>query len=91
MTICSTTDADNLYEELVGSQLFQVPLGTEERLKKWPKLVAGNDIHLTGVDWEVSCADIVLSSAGKISENLNIALKPVTQRTFFLLLTIFLF
>lgn len=64
VTICPLDSAENVYKELLGTELFRVPVGNQDRLEKWPQLVAGNDIKVTGVDWESSCADILLSSAG---------------------------
>lgn len=64
ITICPTSEANNLYKEFLGTELFQVPCGSEERLKKWPELCSSEEIHLTGIDWDTACADVVLSSAG---------------------------
>lgn len=64
VTICSTTQADELYKNLLGTEMFQVPIGNKERLQKWPNLEAADDIKLRGIDWDECCADIVLSSAG---------------------------
>lgn len=64
ITICSTESADEIYKEFLGTDLFQVPVGNEERLSKWPALEPEELIRLKGKDWEESCADIILSSAG---------------------------
>ena len=64
LSLVDYVDADEMYNELLGSPLLKVPFGNEERLKLWPGLV-GRDITVQGVGWNKSCADIVLSSAGK--------------------------
>lgn len=65
ITVCHMEDADDVYEELLGSHLFAVPCGSRERLSKWPGLSCyDKPIQLTGINDKISCADIVLSSAG---------------------------
>lgn len=64
ITICETSNADEIYREFLGTEMFKVPVGNKERLSKWPALEAGDLITLKGQDWEVSCADVVLSNAG---------------------------
>lgn len=65
ITVCDMNDADEVYEGLLGSHLFAVPCGSKERLDKWPGLSCYKEpIQFTGIDQKISCADIVLSSAG---------------------------
>lgn len=63
VTICYTDDASYVYDKLLTSEAFVVPFNAPERLKLWPQLRA-KDFQVTGLGWEVSAADIVLSSAG---------------------------
>lgn len=66
ITVCYTIDADELYNQLIGTNLFAVPCGNEKRLSMWPGLSCYKEpIEFTGIDQTTSCADIVLSSAGK--------------------------
>lgn len=66
ITICYTHDANELYENLLGSDLLAVPCGSLDRLKKWPGLQCLEEpFKLVGVNEKTSCADIVLSSAGE--------------------------
>jgi len=67
ITICDTVNADEVYDKLLGTHLFAVPCGSQERLSKWPGLGCYKEpIQLTGVNEKTSCADIVLSSAGRL-------------------------
>lgn len=66
ITICTLENAEDVYERLLGTDLFAVPCGSKNRLSKWPGLsVCKEPIKLTGVHEKTSCADIVLSSAGE--------------------------
>lgn len=66
ITICDMNYADEVYEKLLGTHLFAVPCGDRKRLKEWPGLSCyKKPIQFTGIDHKISCADIVLSSAGK--------------------------
>lgn len=66
ITVCDMIDADEVYERLLGTQLFAVPCGNKERLSRWPGLSCyKKPIQLTGLHEKTSCADIVLSSAGE--------------------------
>ncbi|KAK9504598.1 hypothetical protein O3M35_010900 [Rhynocoris fuscipes] len=67
ITICYTNDADQIYKDCLGTKYMAVPQGSQERLKQWPNLKAGNAIPLMGANTSTSCADIILSSAGWIS------------------------
>lgn len=65
ITICDMVDADEVYDQLLGTHLFAVPCGSQKRLSKWPGLSCYKEpIRLTGINDKTSCADIVLSSAG---------------------------
>lgn len=67
ITVCDLKDADDVYENLLGTNLFAVPCGSKERFSKWPGLSCYKEpIQLTGINEKTSCADIVLSSAGKL-------------------------
>lgn len=66
ITVCNMEYANEVYEKLLGTYLFAVPCGNEERLSKWPGLSSYKEpIRLTGINEKTSCADIVLSSAGE--------------------------
>ncbi|XP_050436060.1 nitric oxide-associated protein 1 [Adelges cooleyi] len=68
ITVCHTSDADELYTTLLGSDLLAVPCGSNDRLSKWPGLHCyKKTIELRGINEKTSCADIVLSSAGWVS------------------------
>lgn len=67
ITICDTFEADDLYKNLLGTEIFKVPSGNEERLTKFPSLQPSEVITIKGVDWDISSKDIVLSNAGWIS------------------------
>lgn len=56
-----------MYEELLGTEFFAVPFGSSERLKFWPGLEENKEFNVKGIDWNYSCADIVLSSSGWIA------------------------
>lgn len=65
VTICWTQEASSLYSQLLGTELLAVPNGDEERMSEWPGLAPGTVFTLDGQGWKESCADVVLSSAGK--------------------------
>lgn len=66
VSIVQTDDAEYVYAKLLGSELFAVPQGGPKRLADWPGLHAKQDtFNIKGIGWRESCADIVLSSAGK--------------------------
>uniref|UniRef100_R4G3E1 Putative gtpase n=1 Tax=Rhodnius prolixus TaxID=13249 RepID=R4G3E1_RHOPR len=71
ITVCREENADRLYKELLGTKYMLVPFGSEERLNKWPNLEKSSPISLLGINDLISCADIVLSSAGWISVTPN--------------------
>lgn len=47
IVITPTEDADDVYREYLGSELFGLPVGGEERLKKWPGLKASEEQNVT--------------------------------------------
>lgn len=68
ITLCNTEDADELYNEFLGTELLEVPKGTSDRLQCWPKLKASEElIKLQSKEKFVACRDIVLSNAGIIN------------------------
>ncbi|XP_025836948.1 nitric oxide-associated protein 1 [Agrilus planipennis] len=67
ITVCKTEDAEELYETFVGTEMLSVPEGTDQRLREWPGLKAGDSMTIDGIHWDVSCGDIVLSNAGWIT------------------------
>lgn len=72
ITLCNTEDADELYNEFLGTELLEVPKGTSDRLQCWPKLKASEElIKLQSKEKFVACRDIVLSNAGWISVTIN--------------------
>ncbi|CAD1480270.1 unnamed protein product [Heterotrigona itama] len=67
ITMCRTTDADEVYDRLLTTKAFVVPVNDPERLKSWPKLLKSKEMNVVGVDREESVADVVLSSIGWIA------------------------
>lgn len=65
ITICKTESAEEIYSELIGTDLFKVPTGQAARLRKWPALKPSKEFVVQGVGSRTGCADIVLSSAGE--------------------------
>lgn len=60
--IVKTDEADNIYEDCIGTEIMGVPLGDEERLKKFPSLekpdqsiVIQSDEH---GDWKSCCGNL---------------------------------
>ena len=70
ITICDTRDAEDLYKDFLGSELFNVPIGGNDRLDKWPELEASEEIIVSGKEKYITACDVVLSSAGWIGINL---------------------
>ncbi|XP_059486080.1 nitric oxide-associated protein 1 [Neocloeon triangulifer] len=64
VTICNTRSADQIYKTYLGSEVLQVPFGTEERLSIWPGLKQGLRSTFTGIGRMESVADVLFSSAG---------------------------
>ncbi|XP_043595837.1 nitric oxide-associated protein 1 [Bombus pyrosoma] len=82
ITMCYTNDADEIYDRLLGTSAFLVPIDDSERLKVWPKLKPKEIREITGVNGEESVADVVLSSIGWIAitplENESVSLRAWT-------------
>lgn len=66
LTICRTTDADEVYEKLLETEAFVIPSNEPERLKAWPEL-KNKTLDVTGTGLNVSSADITFSSAGWVA------------------------
>ncbi|XP_046423953.1 nitric oxide-associated protein 1 [Neodiprion fabricii] len=66
VTMCRLEDADHIYDQLLSTKAFVVPSNDPERLKQWPHL-EGKDFEITGVGWDTSAADVILSSAGWVA------------------------
>ncbi|XP_051475055.1 nitric oxide-associated protein 1 isoform X2 [Apus apus] len=64
--IATLSNADAIYEKHAGQELLKVPMGGEERMKKFPPLVP-QDITLKGIGTSEAVADIKLSSAGWVA------------------------
>ncbi|XP_033757004.1 nitric oxide-associated protein 1-like [Pecten maximus] len=63
---CTMAEADKIYEENIGKDLFKVPIGDQDRLSKIPALV-GEEFTIQRTDYETAAADIQLSSLGWVS------------------------
>lgn len=73
VTIVQTEEAEDVYKQLLGSELLAVPCGGPQRLSDWPGLQAKEDpIEVKGLGWQECCADIILSSAGKFTPECNL-------------------
>lgn len=66
VVIVAAPSATEIYEKFLGSEMFGVPIGYDERLKSWPGLESTDEQQITGQGYEESTCDIVLSSAGWI-------------------------
>lgn len=63
ITVAKTEDAEEVYNNFVGTELFAVPSGGAERLKNWPGLQQSAELlEFTGEGPKSCCGDIVLSS-----------------------------
>lgn len=63
ITITKTDDAEEIYNEFLGTELFVAPSGGAERLKHWPGLKKHSDVlEFAGEGPKMCCGDIVLSS-----------------------------
>lgn len=67
MTLTRTADADDIYKELIKTKAFVVPENNPDRLKYWPAL-GSKEMEVTGIGDNESVADVVLSSAGRLSQ-----------------------
>ncbi|XP_001599126.2 nitric oxide-associated protein 1 [Nasonia vitripennis] len=66
ITICEVEDSELVYNELLHTEAFVVPMNNPERLKMWPELKS-KDFETIGVGHKESVSDVVLSSAGWIA------------------------
>ncbi|XP_069781370.1 nitric oxide-associated protein 1 [Narcine bancroftii] len=64
--ITSLEKADSIYQRHAGKTLLGVPIGGEERMKKFPSLES-QDLELDGIGIHEAVADIKFSSAGWIA------------------------
>lgn len=76
--VVHTEEANRFYETYVGTDMLGVPIGGQTRLEQWPRLTP-KEIVLDGVNWNQSCADIVLSTAGWVSVTLGPDTKCVVR------------
>lgn len=68
ITVVNTEYANEIYDKFLGTELFAVPSGGEERLNTWPGLTKRVELfEFTGEGFRVCCGDIVLSSIGWVS------------------------
>ncbi|CAG9133691.1 unnamed protein product [Plutella xylostella] len=68
ITVTKTEDADEMYEEFVGTELFGAPIGGAERLASWPGLQRLAEVlEFSGEGPKTCCGDVVLSSIGWVS------------------------
>lgn len=76
ITVVKTDNANEIYEKFVGTELFAVPTGDVERLKRWPGLKKKEGVlEFTGEGPKTCCGDIVLSSIAWVS----VTAKPHTS------------
>lgn len=68
LTIAKTEDIEEIYNELLGTDVLKVPSGGQDRLKLWPQLLS-KDVTISGESYQETAADLVLSSAGMIQTN----------------------
>lgn len=66
VTLTHTADADGVYDELLKTKAFVVPESNLDRLKHWPAL-GSKEMEVTGIGYNESAADVILSSAGNLS------------------------
>ena len=64
ITMCKTENAEIIYNELLQSEAFEVPINNPDRLKMWPKLES-KYLETIGIGDIESVADVLLSNAGK--------------------------
>lgn len=68
ITVTQTEDADCLYEQFLGTQLFGAPTGGSERLRRWPGLQKfAEELVFTGQGPKFCVGDVVLSSVAWVS------------------------
>ncbi|XP_076231537.1 nitric oxide-associated protein 1 [Calliopsis andreniformis] len=83
ITMCYTADADDIYNQLLQTEAFVVPINDPKRLEVWPRLES-KEMQLTGIHRNQSVADVVLSSIGWIAitphENENVTIRAWTPQ-----------
>jgi hypothetical protein len=57
-------DAEHIYNELLQTKAFVVPINNPDRLQMWPELKS-KDLKTIGIGDKISASDVVLSNAGK--------------------------
>lgn len=68
ITVTKTEDAEEVYEKFLGTELFVVPTGGVERLKRWPGLKKYKEnLEFLGEGPKICSGDIVMSSIGWVS------------------------
>ncbi|XP_030761723.1 nitric oxide-associated protein 1 [Sitophilus oryzae] len=72
VTICKMDMAENIYNELLGTDLFAVPINEGDRLSKWPGLSLVKTFRIQGKNIKESSFDVVLSSAGWVAINCDL-------------------
>lgn len=65
LTVCETKKVESIYEELIGTELFGVPIFQGDRAASWPGLELAKTFKIFGKSAKESSYDVVLSSAGK--------------------------
>ncbi|XP_060076582.1 nitric oxide-associated protein 1-like [Ylistrum balloti] len=63
---CTLAEADKIYQENIGKDMFMVPIGDQNRLNEIPALV-GKEFTVQRSDYMTAAADIQMSSLGWIS------------------------
>ncbi|XP_066253166.1 nitric oxide-associated protein 1 [Euwallacea similis] len=73
ITVCKLEEADSIYQELLGSDLFVVPVFKGDRKEKWPGLELTKSFKIFGKSIRESSYDVVLSNAGWVAINCGLA------------------
>ncbi|XP_066144086.1 uncharacterized protein YqeH isoform X2 [Euwallacea fornicatus] len=73
ITFCKLEKADSIYQELLGSDLFVVPIFKGDRKEKWPGLELAKSFKIFGKSRRESSYDVVLSNAGWVAVNCGLA------------------
>jgi len=63
VSVLETVGVQDFLSNPLAWKLTQVPSGTLERMREFPKLL-GKEFCTEGKQWNIGCSDIVLSSAG---------------------------
>ncbi|XP_044261998.1 nitric oxide-associated protein 1 [Tribolium madens] len=67
LTVCTIEDAEEMYQKLLGTDLFRVPSGDSKRISRWPNLELAKEFTVKGQSWYKSSNDVVLSNAGWVA------------------------